>query len=251
MEKKEVIEIALLAGEILISSGAEVYRVEETMRRICKSYNYNCESFVTPSGIFVTCSDDIENVNERDYITHVKRIKTRNLDLHRVELVNAFSRNIERDPKSYEEAIRELQEIASLSYFKFPTRLIASGITSLTLCMLFKGSLTDSIIAGIISMGIYIFNTLISRLGSFQFLQLFASGVLASATSVAASNVIPGLSIDKITLGAVMILLPGLSLTNGIKDALYGDIVSSVARIGEALYVVAAVGAGVAVIFSL
>lgn len=247
MNKREMLEISLLAGEILLSSGSEIYRVEETMSRMCKSYGYNCEIYVTPSGIFMTCSGGGDN----EVVTHIKRIKQQALDLHRIQLVNSFARKIENSPVTYDESLKVLKDIKSLQYFKFPTRLICSGLTAFSLGILFKGNFFDGCIAGIISMCIYIFNSMISKVGNFQFLQLFISGLLAGGTSLAASNIFTGVHSDKITLGAIMVLLPGLSLTNGIKDALYGDIVSSVARIGDAIYTVAALGAGVAAVFYL
>lgn len=247
MNKRQMVEISLLAGELLLSSGAEIYRVEETMTRMCRSYGYTCETYVNPSGIFITCGGGGDN----EVLTHIKRIKQRNIDLHKIQLVNSFARNIEKNPITYDEAIQELRNIESLLYFKFPTRLICSGLTAFSLCILFKGNLLDGFISAIICMCIYIFSTIISKVGTFQLLELFISGVLAGGTSLAASNIFSGVHSDKITLGAVMILLPGLALTNGIKDALYGDIVSSVARIGDAIYTVTAIGAGVAVVFYL
>jgi len=47
-------------------------------------------------------------------------------------------------------------------------------------------------------------------------------------------------------LRPLFILLPGLAITNAMKDALYGDIVSSMFRLTEAVFVAAAVGVGVA-----
>jgi uncharacterized membrane protein YjjP (DUF1212 family) len=54
MNVREVTDIAVKAGEILLTSGAEIYRVEDTINRICEAYNIKCESFVLPTGIFVS-----------------------------------------------------------------------------------------------------------------------------------------------------------------------------------------------------
>ena len=58
MNAKQVLEIALSAGQMLLSNGAESYRVEETIERICASYNLECECMVTPKGVFVSVVDE-------------------------------------------------------------------------------------------------------------------------------------------------------------------------------------------------
>lgn len=38
MESNEILNVAGLAGRLLLESGAEAYRVEETMVKICESF---------------------------------------------------------------------------------------------------------------------------------------------------------------------------------------------------------------------
>ena len=60
---KEVVELALLAGHILLENGAEIFRVEETMERICAHFGVESASeFVLSNGIFVTVGNVRENV---------------------------------------------------------------------------------------------------------------------------------------------------------------------------------------------
>ena len=54
MEQEKILDIAVCAGSILLRFGAETYRVEETINRICKSYGLNCEAFALPTGVFVS-----------------------------------------------------------------------------------------------------------------------------------------------------------------------------------------------------
>lgn len=60
MNAKEVMEIASFAGEILLSSGAEIFRVEDTITRICNSYGVECECFVMPTGFSTTVRGKME-----------------------------------------------------------------------------------------------------------------------------------------------------------------------------------------------
>lgn len=50
---KRVLDVAMGAGRILLQSGAEIFRVEETIQRISIHYGVNAQSaFVLSSGIF-------------------------------------------------------------------------------------------------------------------------------------------------------------------------------------------------------
>jgi len=50
---KEIMDIALRTGKILLTSGAEIYRVEDTITRVCESYGVKCENFVLPTGFCI------------------------------------------------------------------------------------------------------------------------------------------------------------------------------------------------------
>ena len=52
MELQSVMSIAMEAGEILLRNGAETYRVEESITKICNGFGFSCESIVLPTGIF-------------------------------------------------------------------------------------------------------------------------------------------------------------------------------------------------------
>ena len=87
--QKRTLIMALYAGELMMKNGAEVYRVEDTIHRICKAYNYPyVEVFAMPTGIFASV-DDGENSGSNTYI---KRIKGSNIDLDKISKLNDFSR---------------------------------------------------------------------------------------------------------------------------------------------------------------
>ncbi|QCX33319.1 threonine/serine exporter family protein [Caloramator sp. E03] len=246
MLTKHVLEIAALAAEILLSSGAEIYRVEYTAKKICKSYGVECECFVMPTGFTISCMGD-----ENEMITYVKRIENRTIDLHRIDSINAFSRRLESKKLNYEEAIKQLKNIEGMPYFSQLTRCIAAGLIAFSFTMLFKGTEKDGIVAFFISMLILKVKNEIESIGFFQFFEYFISGMIAGGISVIAGKFSPDFNIDKIIIGSIMILVPGVSITNGIKDALYGDLISSFTRLGEALFISIAVGVGVGIMLTL
>ncbi len=246
MKNREVLDIAIRAGEILLRNGAEIYRVEDTIVRICKSYGVACEAFVLPTGMFITAF----GANDED-ISIVRRIKERMVNLYKVELINSFSRRIEKEPLSHRDAKLELDEISNSPRHSFLLRLASAAIISFAYTILFKGTYIEGGFAFAIGAMIYLLKETVSKIGFFQFFDTFISGMLAAGLSLVVNRYFPHADIYKIIIGSIMILLPGVAITNAIKDALHGDIASSVFRLSEALYVATAVGAGVGVVLSL
>ncbi len=247
MKTGELMEIALKAGEILLRSGAEIYRVEDTVRWICKSFDSACESFVLPTGIFVSLKDNTGLVP----VTSVKRISQRTVDLHRIDRVNRFSRKLHQKPLSYREAMEELKDIEEEKPHSFPARWMIAGIASFVFTMLFQGSFYEGLASFFIGLVIFYARELLSRTGLFQFFELFVSGLLAGTLAVLSVLLFPEFHLFRIIIGSIMIFLPGVAITNSIRDALYGDIVASISRLGEALFTAAALGAGVGIAVSL
>jgi uncharacterized membrane protein YjjP (DUF1212 family) len=240
MEAKQVLEISLSAGQMLLSNGAESYRVEETIERICNSYNLECECIVTAKGVFISVVDDND-----EKVTSLKKIRTRRVDLYRIELINSFSRNIQYEPISYEKAKQILKDIDQAPYFSFPIRLFSASMTSFVYSLFFNGTIYDSIVSAIISIGIYFMLEKISGVGFFQFFEFFLSGFIIGGASIVSQNLLPFVNKGNVITGAIMILLPGVPLTNGIKDIISGDFESGMTKFGEAMLVITAVGAGI------
>jgi uncharacterized membrane protein YjjP (DUF1212 family) len=246
MEAKQVLEIALSTGKMLMSNGAETYRVEETIERICSSYNLECECIATAKGVFVSVVD-INN----EKVTSLKKIRATRVDLYRIELINSFSRSIKNNPVCYEEAKKTLKDIEDAPYFSFPVRIMAASMTSFIYSLFFNGTIYEAIISAVISMGIYFMIEKISKVGFFQFFEFFFSGFIIGSASLIAENLLPFVNKGNIITGAIMILIPGVALTNGIKDIIYGQFTAGMSKFGEAMLIIIAVGAGIGTALTL
>lgn len=246
MEAKQVLEIALSAGEMLLSNGAETYRVEETIERICNSYNLRCECMATAKGVFVSVVD-----NNDEKVTSLKKIKSTCVDLYRIELINLFSRNIQNKHITYEEAKKILKDIDNAPYFKFPVRLLAACMTSFIYSLFFNGTIYDAIASAIISICIYFLLEKTSGINLFKFFEFFFSGFLIGGLSMAAEKLLPLINKGNVITGAIMILIPGVALTNGIKDIIYNDFMSGIVKFGESMLIITAIGAGIGAALTL
>lgn len=246
MNIRQLADIALKTGEIMLSSGGEIYRVQDTIDRVFASEGKRCDSFVLLSGIFISTIDE----NGHD-LTLIKRIDSFSFDLHMLEEINEFSRMLHIKKISYVEALKLLDQIKSPKKYSLWVRTISSGIIAFAYTLLFNGTIPDAVAAFTISFTAYPIKEWIGKTFSFQFMEYFLSGLITGLMALLYSHFLPYLSITRMLVGAIMIMVPGIAITTGLKDALHGDTVSSIYRLSDAIFISVAVGAGVAVAISL
>ena len=104
LDQRDVLDAAMTAGHILLENGAEIFRVEETIDRICHHFGVQSENaFVLSNGIFLTSGDEHEKRFAR-----VEHIPVRGAQLHRVAAVNQLSREIEEGKYTLRESRESL-----------------------------------------------------------------------------------------------------------------------------------------------
>ena len=84
MDYMLLVDTAVLAGEIMLGSGAEAYRVEDTISHFLNTAKLkHAQVFVTTTGIIATLSDP-----SIEAITVVRRVQKRSTNLNKIYLVN-------------------------------------------------------------------------------------------------------------------------------------------------------------------
>lgn len=238
-EKKIILRIALYAGEILLKNGAETYRAEDTIDKICKSRNLrHVSSFVTPTGIFIS-------ENRFDGISFIKRIKNRTINLSKISEVNDFAREFVATSMPVQIALRKLRRIDKGRKYKEAIRIFFTGIASGFVTLSYGGVFTDFILAFLISMLSIILNEKINKLSQTAFLANVSSGALIAILTLMFKELGIGKSIDMIIVGAIMPLVPGVALTNGLRDFISGDLLAGSSRVFEAIIIAVSIAVGV------
>ncbi|WP_207893693.1 threonine/serine exporter family protein [Tepidibacillus fermentans] len=237
-------EVCLLAGKLMLANGGETYRVEDTMLRIAQSFlEGEASSYVTPTGIFLTLQE--ENQQKTKFI----RIHLRSIDLNKVVLVNDISRKISDGLMTIDEAYEKLREIEQLNpLYPMWLKTLAAAISSGLFVLMFGGDWKDSfpaIIAGGIGFIIFVLLHDIAKVKFFaEIVTAFLIGLIVSVSTKMGF----GTNLDKIIIGSIMPLVPGVLITNAVRDLMAGDLVSGLARGAEALLTALAIGTGIAVI---
>lgn len=240
----EVIELCLLAGKIMLQGGAETYRVEDTMTRIAASLGIpHSHSYVTPT-VIIFSMDGTEPAK-------LIRISERSTDLYKVTLVNGISRKISSGELDGKQALGKLKEIEKADY-SFPVyqQILAASITSGCFLIMFLGKWTDFIpamIAGGFGFASFIY---VHRVVQIKFFSEFMASLFIGLLAFMFISLGLGAELDKIIIGSVMPLVPGLLITNAVRDLMAGHLVSGLSKGAEAFLTAFAIGAGVAVVFA-
>lgn len=235
-----LLKVIKLSAQIILENGGETYRAEESIKFICKSYNVQeIEAIATPTGFYLTVSTDGIDNN-----TIVKRIRKRTINLQKINDVNTISRQIASHSITLENALVQLESIKTGGTTQYKYSLLHAGISSAFFTVLFGGGAFEFIV----SLFIGILNSTISKnfeeLHSYQFFSSIISGMLMALIAVSATTFSGMGNYNYIIVGSLMPLLPGLAMTNAIRDTMRGDLISGMARATEALLVASSLAAG-------
>lgn len=240
MDINKIISVASEAGKIILESGGETYRVEETIIRICNAYGLVfAESFVMPTGIIISAQDSNGKI-----ISLVKRIKDRTVDLEKISKVNDISRNIKAKNLSLDYVEKELEIISGTPRFGWEMTLFFSGIAASFFTMLFGGNFFDFTISFFIGIIIKSVSLLLSSIDINQFFTNVLGGAISAFLALISVKLNFAQHVDTIIIGSIMLLVPGLAITNAIRDTIAGDLVAGISRGVEALLVAVAIAVG-------
>lgn len=243
MNDQAVIRICLLAGKIMLQSGAETHRVEDTMKRIAEAYGYtDIQSFAMPTGVHFSIN--------RTEASRFLRVSSRATDLHKISDVNEISRSITNDNISIDEATKRLDAVdESRQTFTKTAQIIAAALVSGSFTIMFGGTWPDFLPSMITGGVAYAFMFWVVHLIGTRFIADFFASILIGLLAYVSIQMGFGHSLDKVIIGAVMPLVPGLPITNAVRDLLAGHLVAGVSKGVEAGLTAVAIGAGVAVMF--
>ena len=244
----EVLEVAFEAGHILLESGAEIFRVEETMERISSYFGVDAshkDFFVLANGLFATGATD------RGHFAHVRQSKVRSARLSRVVAINQLSREIEQGLHTLPDVKRELERIRALPDPPAYLQIAASGFGSAAFCLMFGGDFPEALASFIAGVLLYVFVVFVSAPHMSKISGNLLGGALVTCVSVGLWHLGLGESLGNIIIGGIIPLVPGLAFTNGIRDIADGDYISGAVRLLDALIVFLSIAVGVGFVFTV
>ena len=244
---EEVLDLALMAGHILLENGAEIYRVEETIDRICGYYGVNSENaFVLSNGIFLTAGSARES-----FFAKVQHIPVSGTHLNKVAAVNQLSREIVEGRHTIQDAYRILEEIRTMPGKKRWMQTLASGVGSAAFCIFFGGTFGDSLAAFAAGICLYLYVLWLSVPHLSKIVGNIGGGALVTVVCCLLYLMGVGENLNFMMIGTIMPLVPGVAFRTSIRDVADGDYISGSVRMLDALLVFFCIAIGVGIGFSL
>ncbi|NVY97152.1 threonine/serine exporter family protein [Lactobacillus sp. DCY120] len=241
---QQILDTGVLAGRILMESGSEMYRTEDTLERIlCKGGLEHPEIFTTPTGIFVSARD-INN-------TKMVQLTTSSVNLEKVAQVNALSRQFSQEEITLNELQQGLHQVDTGALdFPFWWKLISAFLISCTLMVLFTGQYdwTDFLPAGVVGLVGYLLFYYLNHVLQIQFISEFIASAGLALTALILQKIGLVGNLNNVIIGAAMPLVPGVALTNALRDLIAGHLLSGLARMCVGVLSAMAIGGGIAVI---
>lgn len=239
MNYERLLSCALTIGEKMLCSGAEVSRVEDSIIRICSAYGADrVDVFTITSSIVVSVSF------AQNTYTQTRRITNYRTDFALLDKLNDLSRHICHDLPELGSIESELSKMFSRPDFPFALRLGAWGLTAGAFTVFFGGGISEGIVSAVIGVLLMLCVEAVENKGLNKVFSNLISSFFVTVLAYIAVHIGLGQGIDKIIIGNIMLLIPGLALTNSLRDLIGGDIMSGVLRFCEACLVAIGIAAG-------
>lgn len=245
MDTNRILHLSTYAGRVMLESGAEIYRVEETICRICHSFGVDeADAFVTPTGIMVSICH-----NNQTY-SLVNRVKSRSVDLNKIDRINDLSRTLQNNPMDINDVQNILVDIDKSPRYSPLVTVISSALAAGFFSVLFGGGYLEIIIASFIGLIIKLVSNEFQKLSINAFFINLIGGSIASFLAIVFYELGFNINMDSTIIGAMMLLVPGLAITTAIRDTIAGDFLAGLTKAAEAFLIAVSIAAGSGVVLS-
>ena len=223
---KEVEEMLLDVGTLLMSNGASTGRVRITVNRIAEALGYDVELLITSRSLMLTVTEE----NGSDYTSSVRRTPPHGVNFRLVSGISRMSWRIIEDKLSLEQINEEISRLTSLPHYPRLVVLSLVALAGASFCRLFGGEGWELVVTFVASFfGLYIRQEAIKK----RF-----NPYLAIAFASFAASMVAGLSV-KLGIGdspehalatSVLFLIPGVPLINSLTDLIDGNTLNGIVR---------------------
>ena len=271
-QSRRALELVTRIGEVLLKNGGEIFRVQQTMQLVAKAYGIpGFQVYVLANGLFVSMQEEGRTItrpvesgdaagqehlfgqehlaSQAHLASQVRYVPLSSVHLGRVAAVNNLSREIVAQKYTVEEAFQKIEQVDQLPFTSNAVQTLMSGLGAGAFCILFGGSLLDSAAAFLSGLVLWIFVLFLTARGANKIMVNILASALVTAMGVLSFHLFSfGDSMDMIVIGSIVPLLPGVPLTNSIRDYLNGDYLSGTIRMIDAVLVACCIALGVGIV---
>lgn len=248
MTSKELLSLTSQIGTMLLENGAEIYRVEDSVVRIAEAYGYKqgeqFEVFAIPPTIIITVQD-----KDGTPLTAHRNTRTRINNLDRVDRLNNLSRFICSEKPDFATVNNFLSQIKKRKTYPFYAVIISYAVIGATFALFFGGGWREAVAGGMIAAVISLIEKAVTKVRPSVFFMSLICSLFTAAAAVLCFYFGLTTEYDSVIIGAAMTLVPGVTITNCMRDFIAGDFIAGLYTLIEALLV--AIGMAVGAAFAI
>lgn len=236
------LEDVLVLGKRLVQTGAEIKRVEDTIKKLCEAYDFDGIEIYAVTSLIVTT---IKNSDGKHYTQSI-RVHSGGTDLGRLEELNQEVRTICEKTPSIAELDKQVKGYTKPKphpFIKCIGYMLAAGGFS----VFFGGSWLDGIASAVIGIVIYFMDYHFKIRNVNSIVYTFIACLFSGGIALLMVHFGLGENADKVMIGDIMLFIPGLLLVNSVKEMLNRDIYTGLHRLVEAIFISVAIAGGYAV----
>lgn len=243
------LELLLDLGEMMLQSGAEISRVEDTLSRLARAYGAVPDVYVIVFSIVVTLrftdKEGEKNIPVNNMsITQTRRVDDRDsIDFTRLDQLNDLSRRCCRQPVPLDQLAGELDRIrkdkGNVQYV-----LLGSMLGAFSFSVFFGGSALDGLAAALFSALIVFIQNSLGRYSVNRILYTMIVSAVAGTGIGILCRAAPILNRPMVMIGDIMLLNPGVTMINAVREMMVGNTISGEIRLIESTTWALALAAG-------
>lgn len=233
-------------GYLLLRHGAEIYRVEESLQRMCEGLGFhNVEVFAVPT--YFTLSLTLHDGTPY----HVsKRSRSNRIHLDHLYELNCLVRQISNHELELDDINQQIHNIKNQE-LNYQLILIGYIVSAAMFCIFFGGGFTDMLISAGIGFVLYYFIYLMEKLRINAIVRTILSSMVLSTIAILSHKIGLISNQQAVITGTLMLLVPGIAITNSLRDIIGGDFISGLSRMIEAILIAASIAIGVGIMMMI
>lgn len=243
-----VLDYLVELGTALMSAGCPTHRLEQLLVTLARHEGHEADIFALPTGLFIS----LRTPNGEPALLAMVRVTEWNNDLGRLVALDALLNAVADDTLDLTEARRRIHALQKAAdAWSTPWKLLAAVASSAGAAVILGGDLLDAGLAGFGGLLLRVLMLTLARSEQLRVLENLAGGVVAALLAGVASREWPGHSREVLVLAIIIQLLPGLTLTMGLTELTYRNLVAGTARVMHAGITLLSLVFGLAVVVSL
>ncbi len=226
----------------VLSCGGETYRADECCMRILYAQGAELVEVVSfPTVIMLTV-----RFGEKTY-SRSESVRDRTVNLRKLDACIALSRGLTDGTVTFAAAKTRLDAEDAVKQ-RMVRQVLLSSASATCFAVVFGGSIYEviiTLIGTLFGMSAYY---LLDGIKLPRFISYFAGAALIAIAARIGQSFRAELLISVVITSGIMPMLPGLIMTNAMRDSINGDIVSTAARVVEALMTAVSIAAAVGIV---